>query len=86
MPPKTQKINQNQFNTTIGSIIGNHDFSKTFLNQLEEEYPDKFLILLEFKFNLDSLNNYVDQYKLTPEVFEPLKFKEYITIINRIFE
>jgi len=66
--------------------LGNHDLDESFLNLLATDYPEKFLVLLEFKFRIDSLNNYIEAYDITLDTFNPFKFKEHVDTISKIFK
>ena len=56
------------------------------INDLEQNYPEKILLLQGVEFTKMNLNNYIQSYAVTIDNFDPTKFKNYIEIISGIFK
>jgi len=60
--------------------------SDSFLKELEEKYPEKYLITIGLdKFQLFTLNTFVGQNSSTADLFDPNDYKLYLDKMWRVF-
>ncbi len=58
----------------------------SFLKELEEKYPEKYLITIGLdKFQLFTLNTFVGQNSSTVDLFNPNDYKLYLDKMWRVF-